>query len=70
MTEKGPVKVQDLAKKFNLSTGTLLGLLKELGYSLKSPASPVNEEMIQAITRLMEERRKKYQRSLEKKKEI
>jgi len=70
MTEKGQIKVQDLARRFNLSTSTLLGLLKELGYTLKSPMSPVNEEMVQAITRLMEERRKKYQRTLEKKKEI
>lgn len=64
------MKVQELAKELNLSTRTIIGILQELGYSVKSPMSALSDEMVKAVKNYWNERRKKYKRSLEKKKEI
>ncbi len=65
-----PKRVTDLANELGLSTKTLISLLAELGYKVRSSVSPVNKEMEEAIRERIEKEKKEHQKSLERKKKI
>ncbi len=65
-----PKKLSELANELGLSTTTLISLLAELGYKVRSAVSPVNKEMEEAIRKRIESEKREHQESLERKKRI
>lgn len=73
MNPKKPIKkkrVIDLAQKLGLSTTTLLSILNELGFDVKSPMTPLTKEMEIAVREKIEVTKKESKESLERKKKI
>jgi translation initiation factor IF-2 len=73
MNSKKPVKkkrVIDLAQKLGLSTTTLLSILNELGFDVKSPMTPLTKEMETAVKKKIEVTKRESKESLERKKKI
>jgi len=73
MNEKKPQKkkrIIDLANRLGLSTTTLLSILNELGFDVKSPMSPLTKEMETAVREKIEVTKKESKESLERKKKI
>ena len=68
--DKGKKRVADLANQLGLSNKALISLLKELGFNIRSPMSPVSEDMEKAVRRKIEETKREHQASLERKKKI
>ena len=65
-----PKRVSDLSAELGLSATTLIQMLAEFGYKVKSPVSPVNKEMEDAIRRRIEQERQESKQRFERRKEI
>lgn len=71
MGETSGKKIKDLAKELGVSCKTIVEMLKEEGYAaIKSYSNVLTLEMETLIRRKFEERRKKYEESLAKRKKI
>ena len=68
--DKSKKRVADLANQLGLSNKALISLLKEMGFNIRSPMSPVSEDMEKAVRRKIEETKREHQASLERKKKI
>jgi len=68
--DKGKKRVADFANQLGLSNKALISLLKELGFNIRSPMSPVTEDMEKAVRQKIEETKREHQASLERKKKI
>ncbi len=67
---KKPKKLNELARELGLSATTLITMLADLGYKVRSASSPVNREMEEAVRKQIEKEKREHQESVERKKRL
>ncbi len=70
MDSKELKKVGDLAKELDLSAKTIISILTEMNFDVKSPKDPITADMEKAIREYLKKEKEEAQKELERKKQI
>ncbi len=68
--KKGPIQIRELAKELGISAKTIIEILQNKGYDVKSAFNKVNREMEQAVRRELNMVKEESKKEFEKKKKI
>ncbi len=68
--KKGPKRIRELAKELGISSKTIIDILKEAGYDVRSPYSKINLDMENLVREKISSARKEAEKDLEQKKKI
>ncbi len=68
--KKGPVQIRELAKELGISAKTIIEILQNEGYDVKSPFNKVNREMEQIVRKKLNLVKEESKKEFEQKKKI
>ncbi len=68
--KKGPVQIRELAKELGISAKTIIEILQNEGYDVKSPFNKVNREMEQTVRKKLNLVKEESKKEFEQKKKI
>ena len=68
--KKGPIQIRELAKELGISAKTIIEILQNEGYDVKSAFNKVNREMEQAVRKKLNLVKEESKKEFEKKKKI